>query len=121
MQFTLNGRATMIPQCRYFSMLAVIGCIAAMLHPTLPATAQSDANPSHEDNAAEIADAIKGLASDKFQERQASQRFLAAAGGRAIEEPGLRIPHPRLGRRAFLLDLCRAAGAPEAWLRQAAA
>ena len=42
-------------------------------------------------------------------------------GGRAIEEPGLRIPHPRLGRRVFLLDLCRAAGAPEAWLRQAAA
>ena len=33
-------------------------------------------------------------------------------GGRAIEEPGLRIPHPRLGRRVFLLDLCRAAGAP---------
>lgn len=42
-------------------------------------------------------------------------------GGRAVVAPGLRIPHPRLGRRAFLLDLCRAAGAPEDWLPRAAA
>ncbi|HET6637864.1 MAG TPA: 2-amino-4-hydroxy-6-hydroxymethyldihydropteridine diphosphokinase [Gemmatimonadota bacterium] len=36
--------------------------------------------------------------------------------GRVIDEPGLTIPHPRLAARPFFLDLCRAAGAPEAWL-----
>lgn len=35
---------------------------------------------------------------------------------RSVAEDGLEIPHPRLGRRPFLLELCRAAGAPEAWL-----
>jgi len=37
-------------------------------------------------------------------------------GGRTIEEPGLIVPHPRLAGRPFFLYLCRAAGAPEAWL-----
>ena len=36
--------------------------------------------------------------------------------GRSIEEPGLSVPHPRLAGRPFFLHLCRAAGAPEAWL-----
>jgi 2-amino-4-hydroxy-6-hydroxymethyldihydropteridine diphosphokinase len=36
--------------------------------------------------------------------------------GISIDEPGLTVPHPRLARRPFFLDLCRAAGAPEAWL-----
>lgn len=36
--------------------------------------------------------------------------------GRSIEEPGLTIPHPRLAARPFFLELCREAGAPEAWL-----
>jgi 2-amino-4-hydroxy-6-hydroxymethyldihydropteridine diphosphokinase len=36
--------------------------------------------------------------------------------GRAVERPGLTVPHPRLSARPFFLDLCRAAGAPEAWL-----
>ena len=36
--------------------------------------------------------------------------------GRVIDEPGLMVPHPRLAARPFFLDLCRAAGAPEAWL-----
>jgi 2-amino-4-hydroxy-6-hydroxymethyldihydropteridine diphosphokinase len=36
--------------------------------------------------------------------------------GRSIEEPGLGVPHPRLAGRPFFLYLCRAAGAPEAWL-----
>lgn len=37
-------------------------------------------------------------------------------GGLAIEEPRLTVPHARLAERPFFLDLCRAAGAPEAWL-----
>ncbi|HJR53454.1 MAG TPA: 2-amino-4-hydroxy-6-hydroxymethyldihydropteridine diphosphokinase [Gemmatimonadota bacterium] len=37
-------------------------------------------------------------------------------GGLSIDEPGLMVPHPRLAERPFFLDLCRAAGAPEAWL-----
>ncbi|HUF90715.1 MAG TPA: 2-amino-4-hydroxy-6-hydroxymethyldihydropteridine diphosphokinase [Gemmatimonadota bacterium] len=36
--------------------------------------------------------------------------------GRSIAEPGLTVPHPRLGARPFFLDLCHAAGAPLAWL-----
>jgi 2-amino-4-hydroxy-6-hydroxymethyldihydropteridine diphosphokinase len=36
--------------------------------------------------------------------------------GISLDEPGLTIPHARLAARPFLLDLCRAAGAPEAWL-----
>lgn len=36
--------------------------------------------------------------------------------GRSIAEPGLTVPHPRLGARPFFLDLCRAAGAPLAWI-----
>lgn len=36
--------------------------------------------------------------------------------GQSIAEPGLTVPHPRLGVRPFFLDLCRAAGAPLAWL-----
>ena len=36
--------------------------------------------------------------------------------GRSFEEPGLSVPHPRLAGRPFFLELCRAAGAPEAWL-----
>ena len=36
--------------------------------------------------------------------------------GISIDEPGLTIPHPRLAARPFFLELCRAAGAPEAWL-----
>jgi len=36
--------------------------------------------------------------------------------GHRIEEDGLRVPHPRLARRPFLIELCRAAGAPEAWI-----
>ena len=35
--------------------------------------------------------------------------------GRTVDEPGIRVPHPRLAEREFFLDLCRAAGAPEAW------
>ncbi|HUP19808.1 MAG TPA: 2-amino-4-hydroxy-6-hydroxymethyldihydropteridine diphosphokinase [Gemmatimonadota bacterium] len=37
-------------------------------------------------------------------------------GGREVDEPGLTVPHPRLAERAFLLELCRQAGAPEAWI-----
>lgn len=37
-------------------------------------------------------------------------------GGLSIDEPGLTVPHPRLAERPFFLALCRAAGAPEAWL-----
>lgn len=36
--------------------------------------------------------------------------------GRSIAEPGLTVPHPRLGDRPFFLDLCHAVGAPLAWL-----
>jgi 2-amino-4-hydroxy-6-hydroxymethyldihydropteridine diphosphokinase len=36
--------------------------------------------------------------------------------GETIDEPGLTVPHPRLAARPFFLDLCRAAGAPAAWL-----
>lgn len=36
--------------------------------------------------------------------------------GEAVEEPGLVVPHPRLARRAFLLDLLRQIGAPPAWI-----
>jgi 2-amino-4-hydroxy-6-hydroxymethyldihydropteridine diphosphokinase len=36
--------------------------------------------------------------------------------GLSIDDPGLTVPHPRLAARPFFLDLCRAAGAPEAWL-----
>jgi 2-amino-4-hydroxy-6-hydroxymethyldihydropteridine diphosphokinase len=36
--------------------------------------------------------------------------------GLTIDEPGLTVPHPRLAARPFFLELCRAAGAPEAWL-----
>jgi len=36
--------------------------------------------------------------------------------GRSFADPGLMVPHPRLADRPFFLDLCRAAGAPEAWL-----
>lgn len=41
--------------------------------------------------------------------------------GLTIEEPDLTVPHPRLAARPFFLDLCRAAGAPEAWLPAAVA
>ena len=37
-------------------------------------------------------------------------------GGLSIDEPDLSVPHPRLAERPFFLDLCRMAGAPEAWL-----
>lgn len=37
-------------------------------------------------------------------------------GGREVVEPGLAVPHPRLAERPFLLELCRQAGAPEAWI-----
>jgi 2-amino-4-hydroxy-6-hydroxymethyldihydropteridine diphosphokinase len=36
--------------------------------------------------------------------------------GMSIDEPGLTVPHPRLAARRFFVDLCRKAGAPEAWL-----
>ncbi|HET6361562.1 MAG TPA: 2-amino-4-hydroxy-6-hydroxymethyldihydropteridine diphosphokinase [Gemmatimonadota bacterium] len=36
--------------------------------------------------------------------------------GLSIDESGLTVPHPRLAARPFFLELCRAAGAPEAWL-----
>ena len=36
--------------------------------------------------------------------------------GLSIDEPGLAVPHPRLAARPFFVALCRAAGAPEAWL-----
>ena len=36
--------------------------------------------------------------------------------GRAIEERGLSVPHPRLARRPFLLSLLAEVGAPPAWL-----
>ena len=36
--------------------------------------------------------------------------------GLSVDEPGLTVPHPRLAARPFFLELCRAAGAPEAWL-----
>lgn len=36
--------------------------------------------------------------------------------GRSFDAPGLTVPHPRLAARSFFLDLCRAVGAPEAWL-----
>jgi 2-amino-4-hydroxy-6-hydroxymethyldihydropteridine diphosphokinase len=42
-------------------------------------------------------------------------------GGETRDEPGLTVPHPRLAERGFFLDLCRAAGAPEAWLPKAVA
>lgn len=35
--------------------------------------------------------------------------------GRAADEPGLTIPHPRLAQRPFFLALLRQIGAPEAW------
>lgn len=35
---------------------------------------------------------------------------------RTIDEAALTIPHPRLARRSFFLDLCRQAGAPPEWL-----
>lgn len=35
--------------------------------------------------------------------------------GRSIDAPGLTVPHPRLATRPFFLELCRSAGAPEAW------
>ena len=41
--------------------------------------------------------------------------------GRSVEEPRLVVPHPRLAARLFLLELCRAAGAPAAWLPAPAA
>lgn len=42
-------------------------------------------------------------------------------GGLSIDEPGLTVPHPRLAARPFFVELCRAAGAPEAWLPAAVA
>lgn len=42
-------------------------------------------------------------------------------GGVTMDEPGLTLPHARLAEREFFLDLCRAAGAPEAWLPKAVA
>lgn len=42
-------------------------------------------------------------------------------GGRSVDEPGFTVPHPRLAGRTFFLELCRAAGAPEAWLPKAVA
>jgi 2-amino-4-hydroxy-6-hydroxymethyldihydropteridine diphosphokinase len=42
-------------------------------------------------------------------------------GGVTLDEPGLTLPHARLAEREFFLDLCRAAGAPEAWLPKAVA
>lgn len=36
--------------------------------------------------------------------------------GLSIDEPGLTVPHARLAARPFFVELCRAAGAPEAWL-----
>lgn len=41
--------------------------------------------------------------------------------GREIVEPGLIVPHPRLARRGFFLDLLREAGAPEPWIPAATA
>ena len=41
--------------------------------------------------------------------------------GVTLDEPGLTLPHARLAEREFFLDLCRAAGAPEAWLPKAVA
>jgi 2-amino-4-hydroxy-6-hydroxymethyldihydropteridine diphosphokinase len=36
--------------------------------------------------------------------------------GRAMDEPGLTVPHPRLARRPFLLALLAEVGAPSDWL-----
>lgn len=36
--------------------------------------------------------------------------------GRSIDEEGLVVPHPRLARRAFFLELLDQVGAPAAWL-----
>ncbi|HUP01597.1 MAG TPA: 2-amino-4-hydroxy-6-hydroxymethyldihydropteridine diphosphokinase [Gemmatimonadota bacterium] len=36
--------------------------------------------------------------------------------GTEVDEEGLRIPHPRLARRPFLLALCCQAGTPPDWL-----
>lgn len=41
--------------------------------------------------------------------------------GRSIDEPGLVVPHPRLARRRFFLELLGEAGAPEAWIPAAVA
>ena len=37
-------------------------------------------------------------------------------GGREVDEPGLAVPHPRLARRPFLIELLRQVGAPERWI-----
>jgi len=37
-------------------------------------------------------------------------------GGRTIDEDGLSVPHRRLHRRGFLLELCRSIHVPAGWL-----
>ena len=62
----------------------------------------------------------RGMGRDRSQGPRRGPRTididLLLYDGRSYEGPGLTVPHPRLAARPFFLDLCRAAGAPEAWL-----
>lgn len=62
----------------------------------------------------------RGMGRDRSQGPRRGPRTididLLLYDGRSYQQPGLTVPHPRLAARAFFLDLCRAAGAPEAWL-----
>ena len=61
----------------------------------------------------------RGMGRDRSQGPRRGPRTididLLLYDGRSYEGPGLTVPHPRLAARPFFLDLCRAAGAPEAW------
>ena len=62
----------------------------------------------------------RGMGRDRSQGPRRGPRTididLLLYDGRSYERPGLTVPHPRLAARPFFLDLCRAAGAPVAWL-----
>ena len=62
----------------------------------------------------------RGMGRDRSQGPRRGPRTididLLLYDGRSYEGPELTVPHPRLAARPFFLDLCRAAGAPEAWL-----
>jgi 2-amino-4-hydroxy-6-hydroxymethyldihydropteridine diphosphokinase len=71
-----------------------------------------------------LLDACLGIERDLGRDRSAGPRRgprtidldVLLYEGLSIDEPGLTVPHSRLAERPFFLDLCRAAGAPEAWL-----
>jgi 2-amino-4-hydroxy-6-hydroxymethyldihydropteridine diphosphokinase len=62
----------------------------------------------------------RGMGRDRSSGRRRGPRTIdidvLLYDGRSVDEPGLTLPHAELGARPFFLELCRATGAPEAWL-----